>query len=115
MILYLFCYSIAILSDKDFVFLLQLMLLLTPSVMRFSVEDVDIVSNVLNFLGKFGISKLSALRLILPIESIVFNFCFLGNLILLYLAFFADFGIIAFGTPGSVNTGCCHLESSGLK
>ena len=91
------------------------MLLLTPSVMRFSVEDVDIVSNVLNFLGKFGISKLSALRLILPIESIVFNFCFLGNLILLYLAFFADFGIIAFGTPGSVNTGCCHLESSELK
>ena len=100
----------AILSDKDLVFLRQLVFLLQPSVNKFSVEDVDIASNVRSFLLKFGISKLSALRLMLPIETASFNSFLFGNFI-----FFLDLGLICSGVAGAGKTGCCQVESSGLK
>ena len=69
-----------ILSDKDFVFLRQLVFFRRPSAIKFSVEDVDTVSNVLCFLVKFGISKLSALRLILPTGFPSWNFSLMNAL-----------------------------------
>ena len=96
-------------------FLLQLVLVVKPCVSRVSVEDVDIVSNVLNFFEKFGISKLSAFRFLLLKESFSLNLWFFVSFSLFKdidnLSFFGDFGIIFLGEVGAVKTGCCHTES----